>query len=226
MDRSRSAYRKYLDALRGGSSWTTSLERERACRARDAMKPWTAAVCSTFLSSCLLRLPETLRHSNGVSASMGATIHRLLAAPTEARSLRASIASPRSVTARRRRPLMAAYTARSRAVSRPTISESLDRFSPITAPSWSGVSHGQSEIRSRARFSTGLSRDGSIQSSPASGSRSAGRDARAGGSSSGQGPRTPVWSRTVRRSRSLAPEGVRQMDASAPAEAVSLSRAR
>ena len=43
-----------------------------------------------------LRLPETLRQS---PASAGATLHRFLAPPTATRSLRASIASPRSVRA-------------------------------------------------------------------------------------------------------------------------------
>ena len=190
------------------------------------MKPWTADVCSTFLRSCLLRLPETLRHSTGASASMGATLHRLLAAPTEARSLRASAASPRSVTARRRRPSIRASAMRRSPSSRRRTSESLDRFSPISAPRWAWVSHGQSESRSRARFSTGLSLVGSIQSSPASPSRSVGRDALAGGSSSGQGPRDPVWSRTVRRSRSAAPDGVRQRDAASAGAGASLSRAR
>ena len=65
MERSRSPCRKYLEARRGGSSWTTSLERECACLSRTATNQWTASVCSTFLSSCRLLLPETLRQSRG-----------------------------------------------------------------------------------------------------------------------------------------------------------------
>ena len=92
--------RKYLDALRGGSIWTSFQPRERDCRARAAMKPCTAVVCSRFLRSCLLPAPDTLRQERGASGSSGVTLQRLLATPTEARSLRASTASPPSVRAR------------------------------------------------------------------------------------------------------------------------------
>ena len=86
--------RKWREARRGGSSWSVSHPRSRACLARAAMKPWTAPVCSMLRRSWRLRLPETLRQS---PASLGAALHRFLAPPTAARSLRASIASPWSV---------------------------------------------------------------------------------------------------------------------------------
>ena len=42
MERSRSPCRKYLEARQGGSNWTTSLDRECACRSRTATNQWTA----------------------------------------------------------------------------------------------------------------------------------------------------------------------------------------
>ena len=74
-----SSCRKWRDALRGGSSWTTSHPSRGACAASAARKPWTAAVCSVFLSSWRPLLPVTLRHSKGPSASSRATLHRFLA---------------------------------------------------------------------------------------------------------------------------------------------------
>ena len=70
-ERTRSSWRKYLDALLGGSSCTTSHPSRGAWAARAPTKAWTAAVCSMFLRSWRLLLPETLRHSIGASASFG-----------------------------------------------------------------------------------------------------------------------------------------------------------
>ena len=84
---------KWREALRGGSSWAISHPSRGACAVSAARKPWTAAVCSMFLSSWRLRRPVRLRHSKGASASSGATLHRRFATPTDVRSLRA-----RSVT--------------------------------------------------------------------------------------------------------------------------------
>lgn len=69
--------------------------------------------------------------------SDGSSLHHFLAAPTEARSLRASIAS-RSVTARRWRLSTRASTIRRSAFKRRRTSASLDQFSPIGAPGGRG----------------------------------------------------------------------------------------
>ena len=45
------------------------------------MKPCTASVRSKFLISCLLRLPDMLRHVSGIRSSVGATPPASLAGP-------------------------------------------------------------------------------------------------------------------------------------------------
>ena len=154
MERIPPSCRKYREALRGGSSWAISQPRKPACLARAATKAWTATVCSTFLSSCLLLPPDTLRQSKGSLGTRGATLHRFLATATEVRSLRASTASPRSVRVRRP-PAPGARVARPKPSRGLTSWDALGAETPSSPARSLRTIQGQSESRSRARFSAG-----------------------------------------------------------------------
>ena len=96
--------RKYLEALWGGSSCTISMGREAACLCMAAANQCTDAVCSRFLSSCLVLLPTTLRQMRGSRWSSSAALHLFLAAPTEDLSRCAMKLIPLPVRASRRMP--------------------------------------------------------------------------------------------------------------------------
>ena len=151
---------KWRDARWGGSTCASSHPRVSHWTDRAAMNEWTAAVCSIFLSNWRLLPPVTLRHSSGPSGrSTGATLHRLLATPTDERSLRARTASPRSVRASR--PSAAATR-----VTRPKPSSGATTWE--TRPSERFIRpatslcniQGQSASRSRSSFLGGLEEHG------------------------------------------------------------------
>ena len=176
-----------------------------------------------FLSSCLLLPPATLRQSSGPSGSMGATLHRLRATATDARSLRASAPNPRSVRARR--PSAAAERVTSPNASRGMASWETRTSETVIRPAMSLRDiQGQSAIRSRARFSAGFKMVGSAWS--ASGAMSPGTVARDKGGSQGSSPPPGIRFRTYRRSRSALPEVGRHTGAWEPASTPSRSRAR
>ena len=157
--RIRSSCLKCLDALLGGSSWTTSHPKSGACAVSATRNPWTAAVCSVFLRSWRVLLPERLRHSKGASWSSRAMLQRLFATPTEARSLRARSVMPRSV--RVSRPPASRGRATSLKPSRGLTScEALWGVTPINPASSLRAIQRQSEMKSRARFSAELSMTG------------------------------------------------------------------
>ena len=120
------------------------------------MKLCTAEVCSTSRNSWRLRLPETVRQS---PAFAGAELHRFLARPTAVRSLRASIARPVSVRARRR-PEDGARTTSPKPSMAATICDARERDTPSSPAKSRRSSHGQSASRSSARFSAGFRRAG------------------------------------------------------------------
>ena len=121
----------------------------------EARKEWTAAVCSTFLSSWRLLAPVTLSQTNGVPGNRGAALHRFFATATDVRSLRARRARARSVRAMGPLPAMGRVTRRnpSRGV---TSWEALGTETANIPARSVRVIQGQSEMRSRARFSAGL----------------------------------------------------------------------
>ena len=196
--RIRSSCLKWREALRGGSSWTTSHPSNGACAVNAARKPWTAAVCSMFLSSWRVLLPVTLRQSKEPTGSSGAMLHRFLATPTEVRSLRASRERPRSVRASRR-PASWRRAARPNPSRGLTSWEALWGATPMSpASSWRDI-QGQSEMRSRARFSAGRTKRGSMWSemsdAAALAGRSSGTEASRDSSSTGSSPPGSVLSR-------------------------------
>ncbi len=215
--------RKCLDALMGGSSWASSQPRALACLASDAAKAWTAPVCSMFLSSWRLLLPETLRQSQGWSGYRGAALQRFLATPTETRSLRARRASPRSVRASRR-PLPVGSAVTRPKPSRGAVIWEARRSETVSRLARSfGAIQGQSKSRSRAHFSAGLRMAGRARS--ASGKESSGRVAAARGASAAGSVPASKRSMAYRRPRS-GPDAVeRHTLFSGPARTASRSSA-
>ena len=130
-----------------------------ACRASIPMKRCTASVWWRLRKSWRLLLPRTFRHVRG--APPVAALQRLRARPTEVRSLRARSASPRSERARRRRASTRACVTRSRPCRRASNSESRGADTPSRRPRSRGAIQGQSDTRSRVRFSAGFNTAGS-----------------------------------------------------------------
>ena len=165
-----------------------------------ARKPWTAAVCSMFLNSWRLRRPMRLRHSKGASASSRSMLHRRFATPTEVRSLRARSVSPRSVRVRRR-PAGRGRATRRKPSRGLTSWAALGTETPSSPARSVRVIQGQSDTRSRARFSAGFRKTGSRWSAmshaaPLSG-MSSGTVTRSGSASTGSSPPGSVRSRRV-----------------------------
>ena len=152
MERSLSPRWKYLAARRGGSIWITSHPWARHWLVSAVIKPCTAPVCSMFLSSWPLLLPETLRQSEGALCFSSEALHRLLAVGAEVRSLRQSRASPLSV--RVSRPRWAAErVARPNPSSRMRSWDARGPDTPVSPRRSLRTSQGQSERMSRVRFS-------------------------------------------------------------------------
>ena len=173
----------------------------------------------------MLHVPEKLpasraRHvapGEGASGSSGVTLQRLLATPTEARSLRASTASPPSVRARSRRGPGTPASSAGRRAARPKPSRGVTswdtRGSETSIRPARSFRHiqGQSESRSRARFSAGLRRAGSMWSGRSRPGRTAGmsqgRDASESCGSTGRAPPGRIRSSADPRSMAAAMDG-------------------
>ena len=171
-----------------------------------------------------------MRQVSGFSTSSGAALQRRRAAPREVRSRRASSASPRSLGASRRVPGLSAWHTRPNSSSLAASWDARRADTPMMPASSCREAQGQSESRSKTRFSVGPSSVGSSHPGAAAGAKSrsmpAGNCGCDSGSSWGSRPPRSTRERIWRRSRTAETEGGRHTGESGPARAASRSRAR